>query len=111
MTKARWLLAGIFWVFVSTQACAPTAPREEKEFELQNLRLAVSLTEEAKQYYRQGKYAEAEPLYQRSLAIRKKALGSEHPDVGQSLNNLAELYRAQAKYIEAEPLYKRSLAI
>ena len=48
-----------------------------------------------------------EPL----LAIREKALGPEHPEVGQSLNNLAELYRAQGKYVEAEPLHRRALAI
>jgi hypothetical protein len=35
-----------------------------------------------------GRYADAEPLYQRSLAIREKALGREHPDVAPTLNNL-----------------------
>ena len=59
----------------------------------------------------QGRYAEAEPLYKRALAIREKALGPDHPDVGTSLNNLAGLYRAQGRYAEAEPLYKRGLAI
>ncbi len=59
----------------------------------------------------QGQYAQAEPLYKRSLAIREKALGPDHPDVATSLNNLAELYRAQNQYAQAEPLYKRSLAI
>jgi Tetratricopeptide repeat len=42
------------------------------------------------------------------LAIREKALGPEHPDVAQTLNNLAELYRAQGRYM-AEPLFERSL--
>ena len=58
----------------------------------------------------QGRYAEAEPLYIRSLAV-KKALRADHPDVGTSLNNLAALYQVQGRYAEAEPLYKRSLAI
>ena len=62
-------------------------------------------------YYRQGRYAEAEPLYTRSLAIREKALGAEHPDFGQSLNNLAGLYVRQGRYAEAEPLQRRGLAI
>ncbi len=62
-------------------------------------------------YDDQGRYVEAEPLYQRSLAISEKALGPEHPDVATSLNNLAELYRDQGRYGEAEPLYQRSLAI
>ncbi len=49
--------------------------------------------------------------YQRSLAIRENALGPEHPDVAQSLNNMAELYLARGRYAEAEPLHKRALAI
>ncbi len=47
----------------------------------------------------------------RALAISEKALGPEHPDVAQSLNNLAALYQTQGHYAEAEPLYQRSLAI
>jgi len=32
------------------------------------------------EFYRvQGRYAEAEPLYKRALAIYEKALGPEHP--------------------------------
>ncbi|CAN0570478.1 unnamed protein product [Ectocarpus sp. 12 AP-2014] len=39
----------------------------------------------------QGKYKEAEPLYERSQEIREKVLGPEHPDVAQSLDNRARL--------------------
>ena len=70
----------------------------------------TSLNNLAELYRAQGKYTEAEPLHQRSLAILEKALGPEHPNVGGSLNNLAELFRTQGKYAEAEPLYQRSLA-
>ena len=73
--------------------------------------MATSLNNLAVLYRNQGKYAEAEPLYQRSLAIWEKALGKDHPDVATSLNNLAVLYHNQGKYAEAEPLYQRSLAI
>ena len=48
---------------------------------------------------------------QRSLAIWEKALGEDHPNVAQSLNNLAVLYNSQGRYSEAEPLLQRSLAI
>ena len=58
-----------------------------------------------------GKYAEAEPLFRRSLEIREKALGPDHPDVATGLNNLALLLKTQGKYAEAEPLYRRSLAM
>ena len=87
------------------------ALKEAENFGPEDPLLATSLNNLASLYYAQGKYAEAEPLYQRSLAIREKALGPEHPDVAQSLNNLAELYRTQGKYAEAEPLYQRALAI
>ena len=73
--------------------------------------MAISLNNLAALYSAQGKYAEAEPLYQRSLRIREKALGREHPDIALSLNNLATLYNNQGKYAEAEPLFQRSLAI
>ena len=58
-----------------------------------------------------GRYAEAEPLFRRSLAIREKQLGADHPHVATSLNNLADLYQAMGRYAEAEPLYRRSLEI
>ena len=45
----------------------------------------------------QGKYDEAKPLYERSLGIRKKSLGEDHPDVAQSLISVAGLLRAQVR--------------
>jgi tetratricopeptide (TPR) repeat protein len=62
-------------------------------------------------YHSQGRYADAEPLCRRSLAIEEKALGRDHPAVAGSLNNLAALYVGQGRYADAEPLYQRSLAI
>ena len=62
-------------------------------------------------YYFQGRYADAEPLYKRSLAIREKTLGPSKPEVAQTLNDLARLYTTQGRYVDAEPLYKRSLTI
>jgi tetratricopeptide (TPR) repeat protein len=62
-------------------------------------------------YESQGRYGEAEPLFKRSLAIREKARGPDHPDVARSLSSLAELYRSQGRDDEAEPLLKRALEI
>ncbi|CAN0475986.1 unnamed protein product, partial [Scytosiphon promiscuus] len=45
----------------------------------------------------QAKFAEAETLYGRSLALREKVLGPEHPDVAISLNNSAALLIAQVE--------------
>ena len=47
----------------------------------------------------QGNYDEAGKLYERSLAIREKALGPNHPDVAESLNNTARLLKAQVRAV------------
>ena len=41
--------------------------------------MATSLNNLAELYQAQGKYAEAEPLYQRALAICEQQLGASHP--------------------------------
>jgi len=45
---------------------------------------ATSLNNLAGLYLTQGNYAHAEPLYQRALAIREKALGPDQPQRGHS---------------------------
>jgi CHAT domain-containing protein/Tfp pilus assembly protein PilF len=66
---------------------------------------------EAERLLHAGKYAEAIPLAERTLALIETALGPEHPSVATWLNNLTELYGRQGRYGEAETLARRSLAI
>ena len=73
--------------------------------------MAASLNNLARLYYDQGRYAQAEPLYQRSLAIAEKALGPEHPDVANSLENYATLLRETGREDKAEELQARAKAI
>jgi tetratricopeptide (TPR) repeat protein len=56
-------------------------------------------------------YDEAEAFMKRSLAIREKIHGEEHPDVAASLLQLAILYMNHRNFAEAEPLFARSRAI
>jgi tetratricopeptide (TPR) repeat protein len=58
-----------------------------------------------------ARYAEAEPLMRRALAIDEASYGSEHPKVAIGLNNLAMLLRDTNRLGEAEPLMRRALAI
>jgi tetratricopeptide (TPR) repeat protein len=62
-------------------------------------------------YKAQGRYAEAEPLYKRGVAIFEKSLGAHHPSVASAMDNLASVYKDEARYAEAESLYKQALAI
>jgi tetratricopeptide (TPR) repeat protein len=62
-------------------------------------------------YYSQGRYAEAEPLYVRSLSILQNQLPADHPYTARSSHNLAHLYDLQGRYREAESLYLQALPI
>ncbi len=59
----------------------------------------------------QGRYAEAEPLYKRSLAIREKALGPQHPHIATILQDYAPLLRKTGRSTEAAKLEARAKAI
>ena len=44
----------------------------------------------AQLYVIQGRYADAEPLYRRSLAIRERAFGPDHPKLAQWMDSLLD---------------------
>ncbi|HEX6895701.1 MAG TPA: tetratricopeptide repeat protein, partial [Bryobacteraceae bacterium] len=66
-------------------------------------------------YRAEGRNAEAQKLYERSLAIRRKNANSASPDFNPDLipdlKSLAGLYAAQGKTSEAELSYLRVIAI
>ena len=73
--------------------------------------LAMSLNNLAALYYDETKYAEAEPLYRRALAIWEKALGQDHPNVATSLENYADLLHKIGRDAEASDMEARAKAI
>src|SRR5712691_12281914 len=60
---------------------------------------------------RRGAYSKAEPLLKEAREIWRKALGEQHPDYAQILDNLAVLYHAMGDYSKAEPLLKEAREI
>ena len=60
---------------------------------------------------RRGQAAEAEELYKHGLEIRRKALGSKHPTVGQALQLTALFYLNQGRLEESEATYNEALAL
>jgi tetratricopeptide (TPR) repeat protein len=79
--------------------------------ESEPLRRAQYLNHAARALWRGGRYAEAEPLLRRALAIWDRVLGPDHSDVAGSLNNLAAILVALGRPAEAEALHRRALAI
>jgi len=59
----------------------------------------------------QGRYEEAEPLYQQALALSRELLGKRHPDVASSLFHLGALRYNQGRYPEALDLLLEAEAI
>ena len=58
-----------------------------------------------------ARYAEAEPLYRRALAIDEQRLRPRPSRCRCCLNNLAQLLQDTNRLGEAEPLMRRALAI
>jgi tetratricopeptide (TPR) repeat protein len=75
------------------------------------LREAAKAAGQAWNYRSKGKYADAQPLYEKALAIRRQALGEKHPDTAEDYNRLAVNLNAQGKYADAQPLYEKALAV
>ncbi len=73
--------------------------------------MATSLNNLALVYKTQGRYADAEPLYKRALAITEKTLGPEHPHVSMALENYAALLRKTGRDAEAKRLEARAKAM
>jgi serine/threonine-protein kinase len=62
-------------------------------------------------YEQLGLYADAAPLLERALALRREHLGPEHAEVADSLNRLAVLRAKAGSYDLAEPLFRSALEI
>ena len=82
----------------------------ERAFGPDHLYVAIPLETLALIYKEQGRYAEATPLAERSLALMETVV-PDHRHVATMLDFLGDLYQAQGQDAAAEPLYKRALAI
>jgi serine/threonine-protein kinase len=58
-----------------------------------------------------GKFDQARPLLEASLATRRRLFGDAHPAVGDSLTHLADLLILQGRYQDAERAAREALAI
>lgn len=108
---ASLALGAVGPVAVLAEDPAPAPPAAAARDQAATLARADALQAEMFRLYGAGKYEEATPVAREVLALREKALGPDHLDVGSSLSNLARLLGIQAEYAEARPLYERALAI
>ena len=62
-------------------------------------------------YRELGEYEKAGAMHREALAMRRKLLGNEHPDVATSLHNMALVLDYQGKLAEAETMHREALAM
>jgi len=84
-----------------------TTPKEDRAA----LVSAKTMDAQAEAFRDQGKYAAAQPLYEKALAIRRRLLTDDHPDTAIGYDSVALDLNAQGKYAAAQPLYEKALAI
>ncbi|CAM0948814.1 unnamed protein product [Alopecurus aequalis] len=68
-------------------------------------------TDNARDFFLEGKLDEAEKLFKAALLEAKEGFGLRDPHVASALNNLAEFYRLRKEYEKAEPLYLEAIEI
>lgn len=94
------LIAGIaLLISVSLDASSQTAVDAGKLFE------------QAQQFQQQGRLADAERLYKRSLEIAERTLGPFHQNVLMLHQVLGGLYQTQGRYTDTELSYNRAVVV
>lgn len=87
----------------SLDLCERTLPNAHR-----NPKVARSLTTLADVYVASQKFADAEPLYARAVAIEEQAFPDGHPDTASLLARQADLMRRTGREAEAEKLAERA---
>jgi eukaryotic-like serine/threonine-protein kinase len=87
------------------------AERIAKELNDQPDVQAEMFTAIGRTYARMGLQAKALPLLEQAVTLGRRALGTDHVRVAQSLNDLGVVYRQLGRPADAEPLLVESLAI
>src|SRR5262249_43206230 len=72
---------------------------------------ARALNAQAETLYAQGKFAAAQPLYEKALEIRRRLLTDDHPGTADSYDSLGADLNDHAQYAAAQPLLEKALEI
>lgn len=81
--------------------------KEAKAFGEHDLRMATSFTNLGVLYNSRGQFDKAEPLFERAVNIKQKALGPFNTDVADSAARLCQFYIKRKKYEKADPICQK----
>jgi len=94
------------WRLKTLRRVAPMPQEDRVAYQL-----ADTMNEQAETLYPQGKYALAQPLFEKALEISRRLLTDDHPHTADIYSNLAGNLEAQGKYAQAQPLNAKALEI
>ena len=87
---------------LTTNASSLAVRTSPVSVEAPHLSVAISLTNLGSLLVYRGDYVAAQPLLSKSLEIRRRTLGNNHPDIARTLFNLAVLIEQIERWSEAE---------
>lgn len=73
--------------------------------------LLPPMTDKALSYYKRGRYAAAERMFNGAIEVSEEIWGPDHPSTADIRENLAELYKTQGRYAAAELLSRKAEAM
>ena len=97
--------------YAQAEKLLSAALEEAEKFGQADRRLARVLINLAGLYRTLGRYAEAEPVYERALAVTEQSFGPKHPTVAMVLENYALLLRITGRTADATEMEVRAKLI
>ena len=76
-----------------------------------NLNTAILYNNLGISLFFQGRFAQAQPIYEKALEIRRHLVADDNLDIAQSCNNLGMCLLHQGQHAQAQPLLEKSLEI
>jgi tetratricopeptide (TPR) repeat protein len=101
---AHFETVNVAWLLKALRRVAPMPKEDRVAYQSAN-----TLQGQADNLVAQGKYSQAQPLYEKVLEIRRRLLTDDHPDTARGYNDLAFFLNAQGKYAAAQPLFGKAL--
>ena len=115
LLRNRLMLARTDFILKDYTACErllldEVAIREQSP-RVSETELGVASNFLSEQYYLSGRLSDAEPIYERTLEVRRATLPRGHRLIGEMVNRLAVIKSARGAYKEADILFREALSI
>lgn len=97
--------------YAAVEAAYNTAIKESESLDAKDPRRALAVHKLATAYQEQGKYKEAQPLFEKALKIDREIHREPHLDIARDLVFLAINKQTLADFAAAEPIWKEAVEI